>query len=84
MLDAIKDAVDWLVTQFWDIVQTLLLAILNAIPVPDWAQNAGDAVQFLVEHAGYGLWITACDVGVPIIFSAMTIRFIIRRIPGIG
>lgn len=84
MLDVLKDFLSWLVTQFWDIVQQLLIALLSAIPIPDWAYEVAPAFTAMVNYASYPMWLVAFDVGLPIYVSAMGIRFFIRRIPGIG
>jgi hypothetical protein len=84
MLEILKDFIDWLITQFWDIVQTLLIALLSVIPVPDWANDVAPAINTMVATASYPMWLAAFDVGLPIMASAMGIRFFIRRIPGIG
>ena len=84
MFDVLKEFFDWLVTQFWSIAEKLLIALLNAIPFPDWMLEVGPAITSMVEAASYPMWLVGFDVGLPIMCSAMGIRFIIRRIPGIG
>ena len=71
-------------SKFWEYSRDLLLALLEALPVPDWAAEAPQALQYLAEHAGYAVYVCALDRGIEIFASAMLIRFVIRRIPGIG
>jgi len=84
MFEVLKDFVDWLVTQFWEIAETLFLALLSALPFPEWMSEVGPSMTTAVEYAAYPFWIAGFDVGLPIVVSAMGIRFFIRRIPGIG
>lgn len=84
MIDILKNFFDYLISIFWDLVSTLLVALLSVIPVPDWAYNVGPAFSTMAEISSYPLWLTGFDIGVPIVTSAMAIRFFIRRIPGIG
>jgi len=84
MFDILTQFFDWLVTQFWDVAQSLLMALLSILPFPDWVSNVAPAIETMVSYASYPFWLVGFDVGLPILASATGIRFIIRRIPGIG
>ena len=84
MFDILKEFFDWLITQFWDIVQTLLVALMSVIPLPDWVADIAPNLSSMVAAASYPMWLVGFDVGLPIMCSAIGIRFFIRRIPGIG
>jgi len=91
MFQWVTDALEWL----WQvllyipkwIVQSILEAlanVINSIPVPDFVSSAPGL--FLQVPAG--VWwfasVAQLDVGIPMVFGAYALRFLIRRIPIIG
>lgn len=72
-----KEFVLWL----WEQILLAVTYVLNLIPVPDWTQNTDITLPDGV------LWVVSVfeiQYGVTVMVSAITLRFIIRRIPFIG
>ena len=61
-----------------------LAATLNALPVPDAFQSAQSAAGSLAGGVVWMLDLCAFDVTLPLIMSSLLLRFLLRRIPGIG
>lgn len=78
MQDEVKGFFVWISEQ----VFTGLVAVLNAIPMPAWTQNAGAiALPSSVLWAANAFELHYAAV---VVASAYGIRFLIRRIPFIG
>ncbi|WP_320819154.1 hypothetical protein [Thalassolituus sp.] len=84
MIDRLIEFFDYIVSLFWQLAGDILFAVLNAIPVPDWISDVGPNLSAMIAYASYPMWIAGIDVGIPIMCSALLIRFFIRRIPAIG
>ena len=76
--DEIKAFFVWISEQVFD----GLLAVLNAIPLPDWATNLGSLS--LPSEVAWFAGAFNLHAGALIIGSAYVIKFLIRRIPLIG
>ncbi len=78
------DVLMWVPRKLWDLLLSSLLAILEAIPVPDWLSNAGG----LLSAIPGGVWwfASALEIGygIGVVLAAYGLRFLIRRIPLIG
>jgi hypothetical protein len=59
-----------------------IYSALNSIPVPDFLQQPA-AIQ-IPDSVSYFADVFALPEGVGMIVSAYTLRFILRRVPGIG
>lgn len=65
----------------WGKILSALIAVLNLIPVPEWANNATLSIPASI------LWVAnmfELTYGASVMVSAMTIRFVIRRLPVVG
>ena len=81
----VNDALDWGRAFWFDVVDAVyggLATLLEAIPAP----------AFLVNATGYAMpaevsWVLSAfevEFGVSVYVAALTLRFVLRRIPGIG
>lgn len=57
------------------------VALIVAIPVPEWALNVSYQIH---PYVAWGLDLIEASQGCAILLSAYTIRFLIRRIPVVG
>lgn len=65
----------------WQLVIDAVVAVLSAIPVPDWMSTGS------FQLPGEVLWFASVlelQYGLGVMSAAWTIRFLIRRIPVIG
>jgi hypothetical protein len=76
--------VDWVLTETFSVICTAVLAVINAIPVPSFFTAAGGFMASL--PAGVVYFSQVCDfhTGLPILFAALGLRFLIRRLPFVG
>ena len=95
MLDDVKQ---WFIEtwdKFWETIQSLfdwlfgkildaLIAMLSAIPVPDFIQNAGSAIQQSFGYMTWGAGMLELEFGMAVCFGAYLLRFMIRRLPIVG
>lgn len=86
-----SDALDWLYDvliyvpkKIFELLLDGLLYVLNAIPVPDFMNNLGNAFTQIPSGVLYFLEIFEVGYGITIIITATLLRFLIRRIPFIG
>lgn len=91
MADLIGDALEWLKEFFqwvfmwlWQQILEGLLAVLNAIPVPDFVNQAQGAFASLSGNILFFANKFALGEGIVMVLAAYGIRFLIRRIPIIG
>lgn len=91
MADLISDALEWLKEFFqwvfmwlWQQILDGLLAVLNAIPVPDFVNQAQGAFASLSGNILFFANKFALGEGIVMVLAAYGIRFLIRRIPIIG
>ncbi|NKF24814.1 hypothetical protein [Solimonas marina] len=61
-----------------------LSALLSAIPVPDWMSAASGYLSGIPSGVVWFLDIMHFGFGVTVVLSALTLRFLIHRIPFIG
>lgn len=89
MMDAITDAIqaalDWTRELWFDLIAAVLggfAAVVEAIPAPDFL---ADATSYQMP-AGVSWILSAFQIefGISVYVAAITLRFILRRIPGIG
>jgi len=82
-------ALDWIGEELqsfslwvWDGVLDGGVSLLEAIPVPDFLTNIG--TQTLPAGLSWAASAFELNIGMTIVVSAYTARFILRRIPVIG
>jgi hypothetical protein len=80
ILEALRQFTDWVLSLFVD----FFVYLLNLIPVPEFVEQAKDAISTFGDYAGYPLYLIAFDVGFPMVVSAVLLKFLIRRLPFIG
>lgn len=74
----------WLPRRLWELLLEGLAAVINAIPVPTWANDVGSLFSGLPTGIAWGFYIFNLGTGLTIVVSAFVVRFLIRRIPLIG
>lgn len=79
-VEALKQFTDWVLSLFVN----FFIYLLNLIPVPDFVDQAKDAISTFGDFAGYPLYLIGFDVGFPMVVSAVMLKFLIRRLPFIG
>lgn len=80
----LKDLLLWLPLKIWEMITDGLAGVLEAIPVPDFINQAKG---FMGGIPGNVLWVLdlfAVPQGMTMIMSALLLRFLVRRIPLIG
>ncbi len=78
--DEIKGFFIWISEQIFNAI----VAVFNAIPVPDWAQSGADILSNIPPSVGYFVGPFDLGFGAAVLGSAYGVRFLIRRIPLIG
>ena len=71
----------------WSLAEQIfnaIIAVFNAIPIPDWAQSGADILSSIPPSVGYFVGPFDLGYGAAILGGAYGIRFLIRRIPLIG
>lgn len=78
------DSVQWLFK--WAIATVLdaLIAVLSAIPVPDWLGNTGSIMGAVPSSVLWGAQFIQLPYGLTAMGSALLLRFMIRRLPIVG
>lgn len=66
---------------FYNLILDSVVGLIEAIPVPAWAQNVTMEVP---PYVAWGLGLFEVGTGASIIMGAYVVRFLIRRIPFIG
>jgi len=95
MLDFIVNAISSLATWLKDLLESfflycyqLLLAglsnLIDLVPVPDWALNLPQLFIQIPSSVIYFANMFDMGFGMSVVFSALGIRFLIRRLPVIG
>lgn len=84
VLEWIKEALLWVPRKLWEQLLDALLALLNAIPVPEFMGNLGNFFSGLSPAIGYFAAPMEIETGVTWVILASIIRFAIRRIPVVG
>jgi hypothetical protein len=80
LLDGIKAVLELL----WDALLGALAGVLEAIPVPAWADSGAGAFGSMHPTVVWLVEPMQLDTGLTIILAAYGIRFLVRRIPLIG
>ena len=80
---------DWFLDQvaalglwFWEKILNGLAAVIESIPVPEWAGSLSNL--HLPAEIGWLADAFQLEFGAAVFVSAYTLRFIIRRLPVIG
>jgi len=74
----------WIPHKLFELVLDALAAIIEAIPVPSFMEDLGSLVGGLDSSIAYFAGPLQLGTGMTWVFSAMVLRFLIRRIPVIG
>jgi hypothetical protein len=80
IIEALRQFTDWILSLFVN----FFVYLLNLIPVPEFVEQAKEAISTFGTYAGYPLYLIAFDVGFPMVVSAVLLKFLIRRLPFIG
>jgi hypothetical protein len=84
ILTWLLDFVKWFAEWVYQEVMGALVGVLNAIPVPQFIQDAPSVLGALPGGIGWGLAAFKVPEGLLIVMTALLIRFFIRRLPIIG
>lgn len=80
----LAEFLQWLPLKLWELMLGAFASLMEAIPAPDWLENAGDAFGSIPAGVMYFCEPMHLDTGISIICGAYVVRFLIRRIPVIG
>lgn len=78
------DALLWIPRWLWAEILDALASIVEAIEVPSWLEEWDSAVLSVTADLWWVAELFKVQQGLAIMVSALTIRFLIRRIPVIG
>jgi hypothetical protein len=76
--------VDWILIETFTVICAAVLAVINAIPVPSFFANAGNFMANLPPGVVYFSQGLDLSTGFTILFTAIGLRFLIRRLPFVG
>ena len=76
--------VDWVLIEVFQVLCAAVLAVINAIPVPSFFTSAGSFMSALPPGVVYFSQAMDLHTGFVILFSAVGLRFLIRRLPFVG
>jgi len=76
------DLVLWLPRKIYQLLLEGLLIVVNAIPVPTWAENL--ELDWIPSGMAYFLEPFNIPLAITCITSGYLLRFVVRRIPVIG
>ncbi|MEM8684360.1 MAG: DUF2523 family protein [Pseudomonadota bacterium] len=79
-----KELMLWIPRKLAELILDGLAALIEAIPVPGFLQNASGFLGAIDPNVAYFLEGFAFAEGLSIILSAYVLRFLIRRIPLVG
>lgn len=82
--DWLRDLLLWVPRKIWELMLDGLASVIEAIPVPSWLADAGDAFSGLPSGVLYFVDALNLGAGMTIILGAYVLRFLIRRLPVIG
>ena len=89
---------DWIVGFFGFLIESLqwvfkwaistvleaLIALLSAIPVPEWLTSVGGLMGAVPSSVLWGAQFVQLPYGLSVMGSALLLRFMIRRLPIVG
>lgn len=78
------EALLWVPQKLYELVTDALATVIENIPVPDFMTNLGSMVAGLDPAIAYFGGPLQLGTGLTWVFSALVLRFLIRRIPVIG
>ena len=84
MWDKLEELLLWVPKKIWEWVLDQVASAIEAIPVPDFFNDAKSALSKIPPEVGYFVEPLNLGTGVTIIVGAYLARFLIRRIPIIG
>jgi hypothetical protein len=76
--------VDWILIEVFQVIGAAVLAVINAIPVPSFFASAGSFMAALPPGVVYFSQGLDLRTGFTILFTAIGLRFLIRRLPFVG
>lgn len=76
--------VDWILTEIFSVLCAAALAVIDAIPVPSFFASASGFLGALPPSVVYFSQGLDLRTGFTVLFSAVGIRFLIRRLPFVG
>lgn len=81
-ISGLIDSLYELIVTIWNSILSGLSSLIESIPAPDFLLSTGT----ISVHSGvaWGADIFQLGFGLQVIVSAYTLRFILKRIPGIG
>jgi hypothetical protein len=92
-----RDTVLWMISELLDLVRPIFWAIfefiglaviwfIQGIPVPSWFEGATvqDAINAIPSEVFWLVQWIHLDIGLAMVFGALALRFLIRRLPVIG
>lgn len=83
-LQWLYDFVLWLPRKLWQELLEALNNLIHYIPVPDFFADAGTAMASIPSGVAFFAQVGQFNYGLTVVITALTIRFLIRRIPLVG
>lgn len=84
ILTWLLEAFLWVPQKLYELVLAGLATVIEAIPVPEFMEDLGSMVAGLDPAIAYFGAPLQLGTGLTWVFTAMSLRFLIRRIPVIG
>jgi len=78
------DLLLWVPRKLYELFLDGVATVIEAIPVPGFMDNLGDMLAGLHPAIAYFSAPLQISVGLTWVFSALVLRFLIRRIPVVG
>lgn len=84
VVEWVVDFFEWIIVRWFSMIFDAIIALLSAIPVPDWLSNLSSNIAGLNTGVLYFVAAFEIPTGLTWMLSAYLLRFLIRRIPFIG
>ena len=84
LMGFLKDLLLWVPLKLWELLLDGLAALLEALPVPGFVQQADSAFSAISGNVLFFAQKFAVGEGISMILAAYVLRFIIRRLPVVG
>lgn len=84
ILEWTVDLLLWIPQKLYELILDGFAAVIEAIPVPDFMSSLGSLLAGMDPAIAYFAAPLQLGTGMTWVFSALVIRFLIRRLPVIG
>lgn len=84
ILEWVVDFFQWLMVKAATLIFDAIIAVLSAIPVPDWLTGISGNIGSINGGVLYFIGPFEFGTGMAWVISAYLLRFLIRRLPVVG